>query len=466
MLHWDVPWNPAKLEQRNGRLDRHGQARDVITHHFTSEDDADLRFMAHVVSKVDEIREDLGSVGEIFDAAFQRRFLDLADTDAVIGGLDHDVSATRGRATVPREDFERAIEEARQLAGLGSDLDLSPDTLKDTLEVALGIGIGHPRLEGPDARGRMQLARPLPPRWEPLIDDTLRLADRGGALPGLIFDPRLFLETVSGRPVFRPAKDTVLLHLGHPVFRQALAMLARSRFPGGDEHFFASRWITRRGPVPAGADALLLLTVEELAVNELREPFHHWIRTWRIPVAGGHLLDALQYVPPAADHTEPTAAPEATEAVTALWDEIQPDVSAFVRGRGIDLTADLERQMELAHEEEEKTQTARFKHRIGEIERLRNETNISKLEKEIREIEVEGRQLMLMPEDQRAQDARLRDKQEELERRLGQYKDLLTVLEHERDRVLKHLLPARYRLRGTAQVFPVAIEIRFPEVVQ
>ncbi len=27
LLHFDVPWNPSRLEQRNGRLDRHGQAR-------------------------------------------------------------------------------------------------------------------------------------------------------------------------------------------------------------------------------------------------------------------------------------------------------------------------------------------------------------------------------------------------------------------------------------------------------
>jgi len=465
VLHWDVPWNPARLEQRNGRLDRHGQARDVIVHHFTSEDDADLRFMAHVVAKVDEIREDLGSVGEIFDAAFQRRFLEFADTETVIGGLDHDVAVTRNRAAVPREDFEHAVEEARKIAALGSDLDLSPDTLRDTLEVALGIGIGHPRLEGPDARGRMQLARPLPPRWEPLIDDTLRLADRGGALPGLIFDPRLFLEMVENRPVFRPAKDTVLLHLGHPVFRQALAMLARSRFPGGDEHFFASRWIARRGAVPRGVDALLCITVEELAVNELREPFHHWIRTWRVPVAGGRLLEPLPYVTPAADHAVPISDPQDSGA-TLLWDEVQLDVSGFIRDLATGLTSDLERQMKVAFEEEQKAQTDRFRHRIKEIERLRNETNIAKLEKEIEEIELANRQLMLLPEAQKAQEAHLRGKQEELERRLVHYKELLTVLEHERERVLKHLLPARYRLRGSAQVFPVAVEIRLPEVSQ
>ena len=36
LLHFDCPWNPSRLEQRNGRLDLHGQARDVTIHHFVS----------------------------------------------------------------------------------------------------------------------------------------------------------------------------------------------------------------------------------------------------------------------------------------------------------------------------------------------------------------------------------------------------------------------------------------------
>ena len=36
LLHFDCPWNPSRLEQRNGRLDRYGQARDVTIHHFVS----------------------------------------------------------------------------------------------------------------------------------------------------------------------------------------------------------------------------------------------------------------------------------------------------------------------------------------------------------------------------------------------------------------------------------------------
>src|SRR5690606_7938778 len=95
LLHFEIPWNPSRLEQRNGRLDRHGQARDVTVYHFTSDDDADLRFLRRVVGKVEQIREDLGAVGELFDAAFARRFVDLEDGDTVTDMLDDSVEQQR-----------------------------------------------------------------------------------------------------------------------------------------------------------------------------------------------------------------------------------------------------------------------------------------------------------------------------------------------------------------------------------
>ncbi|MDL1952351.1 hypothetical protein FBQ97_21445, partial [Acidobacteria bacterium ACD] len=73
LLHYDVPWNPARLEQRNGRLDRYGQARDVTVFHFASDEDDDLGFLAYVIAKVESIREDLGSTGEVFESAFEAR---------------------------------------------------------------------------------------------------------------------------------------------------------------------------------------------------------------------------------------------------------------------------------------------------------------------------------------------------------------------------------------------------------
>ena len=295
LLHFDVPFNPSRLEQRNGRLDRHGQARDVTVFHFSTQDDADLAFLAHVVNKVHTIREDLGSAGEVFEAAFQRRFVAGDEGDEVQRDLDATLEIVKGRAAVPRDASTSTApvtgqDEGERLRALAAEIDLDPVSLRDTLEVALGLGYGQPRFEAPDNRGRVRLKHPLPPGWEPLIDDCLRLnSSKGqrGALPSLVFDPHYYIQEISGRPVFRPERDTTLLHLAHPLFHRALTSFARARFPGAGKHADATRWTVKRGGVPHGADALLLLTVEEIAANELRESFHHWVTTLQNPNSSG-----------------------------------------------------------------------------------------------------------------------------------------------------------------------------------
>ena len=57
LLHWDIPWNPARMEQRNGRLDRHGQERDVFVFHFDSTDDASMRFLGKILRK--QVKDEL-----------------------------------------------------------------------------------------------------------------------------------------------------------------------------------------------------------------------------------------------------------------------------------------------------------------------------------------------------------------------------------------------------------------------
>lgn len=470
LLHVDVPWNPSRLEQRNGRLDRHGQARKVTAWHFTSEDDADLRFLGKVVDKVHAIRDDLGSMGEVFDAAFQRRFEDLEDADQVAKGLDVAVETHRGRAVIPRPPIDAGTAaQAERVAALRRELDLDPGTLRDTLEIALGLGAGLPRLDGPDARGRMRLKLPIPRRWEPLVDESLRLPTRKGdrgALPALIFDPELFVTQIGERPVFRPAKDTVLLHLGHPMFREALATFARLRFPGDKDLAAPSRWCVRRGPVPAGADALILLTVEELAVNELREPFHHWVRTLRFPVKGDALGARAGEIPPADDRV-PAAAPvgeEGRRRAIALWDEIWLDLRDALSAHARDLTAAVRRALDDAGKRGLRDEKKRYDHRLKEVEAAMRETTLARLQKEIDKLDADLKQGLLFEDLRRDLAEKRRNLEDELQRRQTRYRELLELLRADQDRVLTRMLPRRYELRGDVQVFPVAVEIRLPEV--
>ena len=443
-------------------------APDVIVFHFTSEDDADLKFLSQVVTKVNTIREELGSMGEVFDAAFQRRFTDLEDTNRVLRSLDEAVAKRKGRTEIPRViEEETGSAESNALKQFEQEIDLTPETLKNTLEIALGLGVGIPRFEGPDTQGRLRLRIPIPPKWESLIDDHLRLENNNGhrgALPALVFNPQHFIETRNGRPVFRPAKDTTLLHLGHPLFHQALAMFARARFPGGMENLTVSRWTVRYGEIPPQADALLLLTVEELAVNELREPFHHWVRTLRFPIKNNEIGKILPHIRPIEDKSfaqEPTSA--AIQQAQDLWDEISLDVKEVLKNLAVDLTEQLQSKLKEKSNLALKEEKERFKTRIKEVEKAMQENSIEKIKKDRDKLLSEMQQLSLLDTDRRQQEERLRDLNQELEFRLKHYQELLDLLQREQERVIKNVLPKRYSLRDKARVFPVTVEIRLQQ---
>lgn len=65
------------------------------------------------------------------------------------------------------------------------------------------------------------------------------------------------------------------------------------------------------GDVPAGRAAVILLSVEALAVNDLRETFHHWVRPVAVafPVKNEKLGAPL----PHAAAAVPARAPTGTE---------------------------------------------------------------------------------------------------------------------------------------------------------
>ena len=468
LMHYEIPWNPSRLEQRNGRIDRHGQSRDVTIFHFTSEDDSDLQFVARVLSKVNDIREDLGSVGEVFDAAFQRRMMEMNEDRDVLGDLDLQISSRRSAtedAQVRTE--ERGEDEKQRLQQLLDDLDLNPSTLKETLGIAMGLGAAREVLDGPDAQGRMRLRTPLPMRWQAVVDDSLRLPSQkgvSGAMPWLVFDNHFFIHNVNGRPVFRPSPDTVLLHLGHPLLRQSLNAFARLRFPGGQTDFQPpSRWLVSRGQVPAGAEALVLFTVEEMAVNDLRETFHHWTRTLALPVQNNTLGEPLPYSGPHHGLLGQQSSADVS-AARDLWDELEDKIKTLLGSYRAELTQILSTQLKSAYEQAKDHEKEAFEQRIREVAALQKAQSIDKLKREIEQQRVASIQQQLFDDADALAEKRLRDLEDELKRRQNQFGDLQERLTEEKRRILEQVLPRRFTLRGEAQVFPVTIEIRFPEV--
>ena len=52
VIHYDIPWSPSKLLQRNGRVSRYGQDRDVSIYYFRCDQEEDMNFLSYVAEKV------------------------------------------------------------------------------------------------------------------------------------------------------------------------------------------------------------------------------------------------------------------------------------------------------------------------------------------------------------------------------------------------------------------------------
>ena len=61
IIHYELPWNPNRLEQRNGRIDRYGQDNDeVVIRTMVVEDQMDVAILEKLVQKANNIRQEYG----------------------------------------------------------------------------------------------------------------------------------------------------------------------------------------------------------------------------------------------------------------------------------------------------------------------------------------------------------------------------------------------------------------------
>ncbi|MCA9787459.1 MAG: DISARM system SNF2-like helicase DrmD [Candidatus Cloacimonetes bacterium] len=464
VLHWDIPWNPARMEQRNGRLDRHGQERDVTVYHFDSSDDASMSFLAKVLRKRSQTREDRVATDEIFSAAILAHFESEEDASHSESRLDQALAS----AQTEQQEMVDDLPEAPSLPGqsdqdrlqvLKAELDLSPASLQETLETALAVGSVRPRLKS-DGNQRQKLVHPIPTAWQELVDHTLRENGPTGPLLAMVFDPAHYIQDRSGRPVFVPEADSRLLHLGDALYHRVMSTFSRYRFDGSGQS--ASRWTVRHGDT-GGADALVLLTIEEMAVNELREPCHHWVRTLVFPVKDAELGAALAHQP--ASMWSGSTSVGTPNAARDLWDELEDAVKEQVKRLEQQLNLSLRQRLSEAKKAVLAKEQERFTHRRKELEQALKENQLNRLAKEVEVVKRKAAQLSLFSEENQELQRRLSDLNAELALRQTHYQSVLEQLKEDARRTLEDVLPPRYTLHGEARIYPLSVDIRFPEGV-
>jgi SNF2 family DNA or RNA helicase len=139
LFHFDVPWNPSRMEQRNGRIDRKLQPADeVFCHYFVYSQRPEDRILQVLVRKTETIREELGSLSQVIDSKLTKSLakgiarksveqleheIDDADLDADHKNtIEEELEASRERQDALRGQIERLqtqLDSSRKAIGLG-----------------------------------------------------------------------------------------------------------------------------------------------------------------------------------------------------------------------------------------------------------------------------------------------------------------------------------------------------------
>ena len=124
MVNYDVPWNPARLEQRMGRIHRYKQTHDpVVILNLIAGKTREGRVLKTLLDKLEKIRKELGSdkvfdvVGRVFEGVSITEYMHDALTEE-----GADATAQRIEGTLTREQVEALRAREQAIYGEGGEV--------------------------------------------------------------------------------------------------------------------------------------------------------------------------------------------------------------------------------------------------------------------------------------------------------------------------------------------------------
>jgi superfamily II DNA or RNA helicase len=225
LVNFDIPFNPSRLEQRIGRIDRYGQAETPEVYHFapvldSSTYSSDLKFMEIIARKIAQVEYDLGSANQVVGEEIQVHFGKRAPSKGKLKGIDTNEIINAALAggmelNARLTQLEQGYDASR------TAMHLDPANLRRVVDTALRIN--HQAVLIPnydlaqDTDSEVFTMPTLTAGWH----DTLRGLDTRldpGVPRPITFDP----DAAEGRA------DLVYVHLGHPIVQKAQRLLRRS----------------------------------------------------------------------------------------------------------------------------------------------------------------------------------------------------------------------------------------------
>ena len=222
LIHLEIPYNPNVMEQRNGRIDRHGQKeKEVFIWHPVDADTSKGAVGGHAddilraLRKIDSMRQDLGSVNALIEPQISqvlegsRRELETAVAEKKMA------SAKRYMRADARLN-ERIEKLHARLIETQEDFHLTPDRIQSAVATALQLADKPPlkSIELADApSGSIFTMPPLSGSWARCVEGLEH--PHTHVIRPITFDH----QVAKGRD------DIVLVHMNHRLVQMCLRLL-------------------------------------------------------------------------------------------------------------------------------------------------------------------------------------------------------------------------------------------------
>lgn len=361
LINYDIPFNPNKIEQRIGRVDRWGQRKDPVVAHFIGTGwehaapgsyENDLEFLSRIAAKVARMEADLGAVNAVLADAVQRRMtgdttpVDLEDT------APRQIPGRRTGGSVAPE--QNVTGQVQRLAGQYRDtvdaLGLTPANIKRVVDTALALD-HQPALtphHSADFDGGLYNVPPLSGTWEQATQGLAHKLRPDEPRP-VTFEP---LVAAQGR------ENVVLAHLKHPLVALSTRLLTAAVWNADSVGLHRVTAVVTDDPavrttfvsayarfVLAGADGTRLHE-EVLYAGGLFGDTGRFRRWESVRDQGAVLARAL------TDGTE--AAPHLRAELTAAWPELQQKLYDSLAARARERRDSLKKALADRQAEEER----------------------------------------------------------------------------------------------------------------
>jgi superfamily II DNA or RNA helicase/DNA-binding XRE family transcriptional regulator len=136
MINYDIPWNPARLEQRMGRIHRYGQKHDpVIILNLVAPATREGRVLKILLDKIEKIRKQLksdkvfDSIGRLFSEISIKTYMERVASGDDINQIARELD---GRLT--KEQVKAIQDQERRLFGNGGDVMKELPRLRESIE--------------------------------------------------------------------------------------------------------------------------------------------------------------------------------------------------------------------------------------------------------------------------------------------------------------------------------------------